>query len=289
MRYNVIIINPFGFEHTQIFLELGQLVYYSLAELSYEVTLSFSHLASDIPNSEATICGNEGINILLGAHLLEIGWLSILPKSSIILNTEQISAHPDTEKIIEFARRFETWDYSLRNIENFRERGINGIKHLRLGYQKELNRIVRAPDQDIDVLFYGSIAPGDRREVILNALRSNGLIVHRAFGLYGAERDQIIARSKVVINIHFYDTHIFESIRVFYLLTNSIPVVGEVNESTIIDPIMKEGIVASPYEKLVQSCVELVQNSDLRESVSILAYKSIAQFPQIEFTASVLQ
>jgi hypothetical protein len=67
----------------------------------------------------------------------------------------------------------------------------------------------------------------ERRVRVLNDLEASGLIVKRLFGVYGSERDRYIARSKVVLNMHFYDPGVFEMARVSYLLTNSKCVVSE--------------------------------------------------------------
>jgi len=226
MRYNIIIVSPFGYEHSRVFLELGELIYYSIIELGFDASFKFEEIDWLSPNKASLLATSGGVNIVLGAHLLDETWIPFLHPETIIVNTEQIGATMWTKRIFEFARNFEVWDYSPRNIIKLNDEHVKKVKHLRLGYQPELRRIIRNRQQDIDVLFYGSIAPGDRREVILNSLADCGLNVHRSFGVYGAERDELISRSKIVINIHNYDTHIFESVRVFYLLTNSIPVVG---------------------------------------------------------------
>jgi hypothetical protein len=53
------------------------------------------------------------------------------------VNTEQL--YLDDQKsmwpsdIYEWARNFETWDYSDKNIEKFLQQGISGVKKLELG------------------------------------------------------------------------------------------------------------------------------------------------------------
>src|SRR5580658_4511667 len=68
--------------------------------------------------------------------------------------------------------------------------------HVPLGYVPELRRIQASKVQNIDVLFYGSL--NERRSRILQALKDSGVKVHSAFGVYGKERDALIARSKIV-------------------------------------------------------------------------------------------
>ena len=42
------------------------------------------------------------------------------------------------------------------------------------------------------------------------------------FGDYGEVRDRWIARSRVVLNIHFYDIKVAEQVRLSYLLNNGV-------------------------------------------------------------------
>ena len=54
-------------------------------------------------------------------------------------------------------------------------------------------------------------------------------------GVRGAERDALIARARLVLNLHFYPTAIFELVRVSYLLANGKAVVAECGPETEID------------------------------------------------------
>ena len=127
------------------------------------------------------------------------------------------------------------WDYSLHNIDKWKTywETMNcayAPVHVPLGYVPELTRIRPAPIQDIDVLFYGSL--NDRRSAIIKALCDAGANVHTVFGVYGKGRDELIARSKVVLNLHFYEQKLFEIVRVSYLLANSKAVVTECSSDT---------------------------------------------------------
>jgi hypothetical protein len=146
-----------------------------------------------------------------------------------------------------------------------------------------LNRQV---PQDVDVLFYGSIGP--RRKRVLDALASRGLQVKTLFGVYGAERDRWIERSKLVLNMHHYDTGIFEIVRVFYLLTNAVPVVGEVNESTVIDPFFRDAVAAVDYAHLVDTCATLARDEDARQALALRGRQRLESRPQSSFFQPLL-
>ena len=275
LDYNICIVH---FPHSMAWWELGELICYSLRELGFQVNIQHRKMESDCRN------------IILGAFILESEFIKKVPPNSIFLNTEQL--YLDDQKsmwpsdIYEWARNFETWDYSDRNIEKFLQHGITGVKKLGLGYQKELNRIDSSGNQDIDVLFYGSL--GERRNKIINELRAEGLNVKAVFGLYGKERDDLIARSKVILNFHHYNSHIFEIVRVFYLLTNSKAVVGEVSESTSIDKIFLDCIKSAPYEGLVDACKRLVNDKSERHLLESKGFDLFSKIIQKNYTSQLI-
>jgi len=275
-KINICMVKPDNYIHSYAFVELGELIFFSLKDLGYQVSMGFNNLEINDKN------------ILIGCHLLDPSYIKQVPKSTIILNTEQIYSDTTSwnSNIFEWVKTFEVWDYSERNIEKLESIGVERVKLLKIGYQKELRRINISVNKDIDILFYGSI--NKRRAKIINELIKRGLRVKTLFGVYGKERDEWIGRSQLVLNHHFYNSHIFEIVRVFYLLSNSIAVVGEVNDSTSIDSLYKDGIYASKYEDLVDSCLNLIQDDSLKQKTQIGAFNSISKYQQKFFTQQIL-
>ncbi|MBU3550122.1 hypothetical protein ICN13_02055 [Polynucleobacter sp. MWH-Berg-3C6] len=275
-KINICMVKPDDYIHSYAFIELGELIFFSLKELGYEVSIGFNNLTFNVKN------------ILIGCHLLDPSYIKQVPKSTIIVNTEQI--YNDTtswnSNIFVWVKNFEVWDYSELNIEKLKSLGVDRVKLLKIGYQKELRRINMSTNKDIDVLFYGSI--NERRAEIINGLINRGLRVKTLFGVYGKERDEWIGRSQIVLNHHYYNSHIFEIVRVFYLLSNSIAVVGEVNDSTSISSLYKEGIYPSKYEDLVDSCLKLIKDNSLKQKIQFDAFNSISQYEQKFFTQQVI-
>jgi hypothetical protein len=276
MKFNICLVAPPNYIHVLAFWELAELIHFSLIELGHDSSLQFKKMEKN------------ATNIVLGCHLLETELIPKMPQSTIFINTEQIYLD-DTlwnKNIFEWAKHFEFWDYSEKNIAKFKELGIPNVKLLRLGFQRELSRIKKAPHQDIDVLFYGSI--NERRQEILSQLQIRGLKVKSVFGSYGKDRDKLISRSKVVLNHHFYKSEIFEIVRVFYLLSNSIAVVGEVNDTTSIDETYKNAICAAPYEELIACCEKLLLNNIDRAEVEKNGFETFSKRPQSVFTGQLI-
>ncbi len=280
MKYNICIIQPPQYIHSGAFAELAELIRHSLEDLGYPSTISFNTPYID------------SRNIIIGAHLLDTSYISQYKSqfpSTIILNTEQFGGLHDGKwknSIFEWISNFETWDYSTENINLLKTKGINNIKLLGIGHHGKLNRIKKPANQDIDILFYGST--NERRLHILNALKLCGYNVAVVFGLYGQERDSLIARSKIILNLHYYDSKIFKIIRVFYLMSNSKAVVSEVSSGTHINPIYLDGFYSASYENLISACKTLLADEEARQEIENNAFATISKYPQSEFTKPLL-
>lgn len=276
-RFNICLVQPAGYVHSGAFTELAELLLYSLTEIGCDV----SHGTNRIERSAR--------NILIGVHLLDGRHIDDVPKDSIIINTEQLSSvYSDwNANVLKwFAAGFEVWDYSDRNIEYLKAFGMPGVKKLGIGFQKELVRVSRNDHFEVDVLFYGSI--NERRRTVLNKLHDAGVRVQTLFGAYGKVRDEWIGRSRLVLNHHFYDSQIFEVVRVFYLLTNSVAVVGEVNSTTLIEERFKCGIVSAPYEALVDATLSLLNNDQQLTELREKAFNCISRYPQTGFMKELI-
>ncbi len=208
------------------------------------------------------------INVVLNPQLLRPEAARALPEGTILCNFEQV--HGDSPWMragyVDLVRRHVTWDYSARNVEAWRK-WVPGARvvHVPVGYVPELARIAPAAE-DIDVLFYGTM--NARRERVLKALEGKGLRVVNAFGRFGAARDALIARARLVLNVHYYDSRIFEMPRVSYLLANRKAVVCEVAGDTDIEDDMRDAVAGVPYDGLVERCVALAGDAAARRALA---------------------
>lgn len=270
MQYNLCIVSPEGYIHSAAFAELAELVAFGLRDLGHAAVININRTFGDARN------------ILIGCHLLNPTHMHELPKDSVVLNTEQLARENNawTDNVCRWASGFETWDYSERNLECLRSICAQPPRLLRIGYHAQLARINRHQEKDIDVLFYGSV--GARRQHVIDALRATGLRVEVLFGVYGRERDAVIARSRVVLNMHHYYSQIFEVVRVFYLMTNAKAVVSEVGDNTAIADCYAGGIQPAAYADLADSCVRLVAHEARRRELEAQALDTIMKLPQHE-------
>ncbi len=93
---------------------------------------------------------------------------------------------------------------------------------------------------------------------------------------YGASRDAWIARSKIVLNIHYWEAKIFEIARVSYLLANRRAVVSERGADPTLERDLESGIAFADYDELVDRCVELLGDERARRELAERGYQAFS-------------
>ncbi len=274
MKYRICIIAPTGYPHTAAFTEVAFLLRCSLSDLG--------HLCDVAVNEPA----DNAVNIILGYHLLGT---TPFPGNCryIAYQLEQLSDDPgmfpaERERILRDAE--EVWDYSRLNISFLSTKSIHA-RYVPIGYHPVLRRIRHSPECDIDVLFYGSV--NERRRRVLEKLAADGIQVRTAYGVYGAQRDELISRAKLVLNIHHYETQIFESVRVSYLLNNNCLVVSE---NSVEYPYTGVDLPTAPLDSLGQVCRRLLKNEAEAECARSATSADFARlYPMTRFLPRVVE
>lgn len=235
-----------------------------------------------------SVCFNkfseEGLNIVIGAHLLEDPE-SLLQKDNVVVyNFEQFDTKSNwfNSSYVSLLKNKPYWDYSKTNIEALRKVYPEAkATHVPFAYDSSLDYtyvardVFRVKPKDIDVLFFGSM--NDRRAKVLDKIKSMGLNVQAVFGVYGPELSVLIHRSKLVLNMHYYDSSVFEAVRVIPLLASRVAVVSEksVDDDDYKYLNQTSGILVTDYDKLAFVCKQLVENADDRECLSNTGYANV--------------
>jgi hypothetical protein len=278
-RVRLLVIQPADYPHTGAFAELIDSLFHAFKALG---------AVADIAENEPL--AGEGVNIVFGAHLLPfVPRLPNLPHNSVIFNLEQLKhgAFQERSAYARLLRSFPIWDYSQRNVALCQAiAGHQNVHLLRLGYMPQMTRIPSSPGKDIDVIFYGTV--NDRRRAILESLTRSGLNVETLTGVYGEARDAFIARAKIVLNIHFYDDKIHELTRTSYLLANRKLVVSECDDETEIEDDIKSAIIAATYDRLVPTCVALVQADPERAALEERGFGIFSRRDQVDYLLSAI-
>ncbi len=227
---------------------------------------SIGHAATAAENAFA----GDSVNIVFGFQMLPEAELERLPPETIVYNFEQLAGlAPETLKPAYrvAARRLHVWDYSEHNLAAWERLGpARRPVHVPVGWAPILARIPRDAPQDIDVLFYG--VPGQRRLGLYSQLCRTGASCVFACGLYGAARDSLIARAKLVLNVDLGDARrVFEIVRVSYLLANAKAVVAAVQPHTLFEPDLRGAVAQAPAERVPALCLELLADEALRKEL----------------------
>ncbi len=254
MHVQIVLVEPPGYQHTAALAEMAETLVYGFRALGHSAAAGINGFAAG------------SLNVVLGAHLLSPAAAAALPADTVVYNLEQVEDH-----LFEWApvlkdlfARCEVWDYSRRNIARLKALAPR-LRHLPIGTVPEMGRIRPATEQDIDVLFYGAV--NERRRTVLKAVADAGLELKAVFGAYGAARDALIARAKVVLNLHKHEAQVFEIVRVSYLLANRKAVVSEVAATTQIEPDLRDAIVGVPHDRIVEGCRRLVADAAARHAL----------------------
>ena len=94
-----------------------------------------------------------------------------------------------------------------------------------------------------DVLFYGSMCP--RRERILNDLQNkHGIMIKIVSATVGKDLDELIQKSRIVLNLHYYENALLETTRINEALQWGKIVVSE-------DPVAEDKYSRQLYEDVV--------------------------------------
>jgi hypothetical protein len=274
MRFAVAVVSPP--DHHDIsggaFNEVAEALHHALLALGHDSVLT-NRLDLD-----------ERRTIVLGGNLL-VQYALKPPKNPIFYNLEQLGDDLPWMTMPEFVdlfRRYPNWDYSQANVEYLAALGLPRPTYVPIAYVPELTRIAPAPE-DIDVLFYGAL--NGRRYAVLRELHDRGLRVKWLSGAYGASRDAWIARSKIVLNLHYWEAKIFAIVRVSYLLANRRAVVSEHSANPTLERDLQSGIAFADYDELVDRCVELVGDERARRELAERGYQAFSARDQ----AAILQ
>jgi len=290
-RYTIWIVSPRGSSQTRCFEEIALALRDGLRELG--------HKSEVVTGAPLATSGEEEHVIVLGANFLSATPF-VIPRSWVIYNLEQISEGSPrlTADYIDLLKSNPVWDYCQSNIDALARLGLTA-RRCGIGYVQALTRIEDFTSLDqrskrgsgggsniIDVLMYGAL--NERRAHVLQGLQAEDVHVVHACDCYGSKRDALIARSKVVLNVHFYEAKIFEIARCSYLLANRKCVVSEWGNDRELEEPFREGIVFCRYEDLVAQCVSYLGNDAARDLVASRGFAVFSKMSQAEMLRKVL-
>ncbi|GEJ57941.1 glycosyltransferase [Anaeromyxobacter diazotrophicus] len=261
-RFAVTVISPPGYAHSAAFHEVAETLVHGLAALGHDAVLT----------ADPSLPGRR--HLVLGANLVPATGARLQP-GSILYNLEQVDEGSSwiTPELLALFRAYPVWDYAAANADALARLGVPRPAVVPVGYVPQLTRIAPA-EEDLDVLFYGSL--NERRRAVLAELERRGARVHAAFGVYGPARDALVARARLVLNVHYFEAKVFEVVRVSYLLANRRCVVSERGADAAAEAAFEEGVAFAPYEALADRCLALLARPEERRRVAEAGFRLMA-------------
>jgi hypothetical protein len=273
--FTIWIVTPRGYTHSRCFEEVALSLHEAFRALGRNAPV-----VTDPAQLRGTV-------IVLGGHLLPKLELAVpLPADLIVFNLEQIYlGSPWLEPhYVALLRQYPVWDYSRQNIAALAEIGVTAAL-CGVGYMPALTRIAPA-QKDIDVLFIGS--GNDRRFKILNQIGAAGATLVSVFDFYGEQRDGLIARAKILLNMHYYDAKVFEIVRVSYLLANRACVVSETGQDPELETPLADGVAFVAYDDLAATCLRLLDDAPARERLAQTGFERMRALSQVDMLERAL-
>ena len=258
--------------------EVIETVEWGLQQLGHSVTYAVNEFSS------------EATNIVFGAQVLPLDKLQSLPNDTIVYNFEQIRGITSLrEEAKSYASRFQIWEYSQANMEAWsRLETRHPVKHVPVGYAPILTRIPKVESEDIDVLIYGLACP--TRLNLFYGLSTRGVAVVFLSGIYGSARDELISRSKIVLNVNMYEhSEIFEIVRTSYLMANRKVVVSDRSPRSFIEPDIEHALKFAAFADVGSEVMRLLDDPTERERLGDLGYEAIRRRDVVEILRSALE
>ena len=222
---------------------------------------------------------DDSLYIMMGLHRFNLN--DKLPKNFIAIQSEQLGSKWITKDYLSVLSRARVvWDFSDRNIQYFNKslsipcRDIGTRVPMDVFYpdSPSMKRHFSGRQKDIDILFYGARCP--RRESMELKFKKNGFnTVFRYYDLFREERDDLISRSKVVLNIHYYIPSSLETHRIEYLCSRGKCVISENSSDVILDKKFTQSILFSSTENMVKLATKFVNDEKARSFMEECAQK----------------
>jgi len=258
--------------------DVARVLALSLMDLGYRAAISKTDALSPTSNGVH--------NIGLAYHWLSSGEGL---ENCIVYQLEQLDGPFLQQKWIDILRHAHTiWDYSQQNVAVLRRLGFNNVHYVPLGFHPHLDLLALPRQENIDVVFYGSV--NQRRQAILDQLRPRCVLrtmvpVAGATATFGKTRDEMIAACKIVLNIHLDERSPMEQVRLSYLLNNRRFVISEQSPENPYG----DALLTVPYDQLVATCLDYINRPEDRARWAAAGRAFMEGLPMARILAAALK
>lgn len=266
---------------SSVFDQVAQLIKYSIVKSGLNPVIVTNVAAETI---------DDDYYIILGANDL----VGNLPKHYEVFQFEQVNADEknwftgesgeEYIKILQSATRI--YDYSPLNSKLLAEKYSLTAEPLPLAHNDGLHVKLNDFNQKKNrVIFFGSM--NSRREDILNSLEDQEITVNLEKNVWRMQKDTLIRKNRIALNIHFYANATLETTRLIELLANGILVISEHSTDPVLDEQFKDMVIFSEQETLAET-IKYWQNQSADEINSYLE-QAMEKFKSTEFVYPVTE
>lgn len=279
-KVNINVIRPVGYLFSEAFRETVEAIARDAWAADVDYTISENYI------------DESRNNIILGAHLacLQENKLIETLRNTTIINLERLNYFGETwgaqafKNYCEILKENKIVDYCQTNNRVLQETLNKEAEFLyRPWHDQRWQKIPNTVTKEHDICIIGSET--DRRKEIISKLKERGLKVEARTDLFSTERDQILAKSKIILNIHAYEnSQDIELWRMNYLASNGLYILSENSRFEEGEIEIERQINQAPFEQLAEKAVELVKQyeqgqanqrgNQLRETVRGIQSKS---------------
>lgn len=129
-----------------------------------------------------------------------------------------------------------------------------------------------------------------RRQALCDRLARHGIAVRIESSVYGADRDALIARSRIVLNICAIDHGVvFDAVRVCYLLANQAFVISEGDMDPTQELIYDGGVVFGSFDGMVELCLDYLGREAERKQIAARGQRIMQSRRQSAFLEHALR
>ncbi len=205
-------------------------------------------------------------DVVLNAHAFS----DEIPPGAVVYNLENLGIQVQTDAF----EGHEVWDFSARNVAAWTTRIVS---HVPVGFHPSMQRFAMRPwaERDIDVVFCGAM--NERRQEVVRQIEARGLkmCIIPPGAAYGAERDALLARSKVALNMLFHEGGLFPALRAAHCVANRLAVVSEDAPER---PRWAINVADEAYQ-LAERCEQLCRFRVLNRELAEAAHQRFADEP----------
>jgi Glycosyl transferase family 2 len=178
------------------------------------------------------------------------------------------------------------FEYSRKNIAKLAELGISA-DYVPLRYSPALKLSKTSKSASIDILFLGS--ENKRRAELFESIKT--LLPHAKVRveskLWRAERDKVVANSKIVLNLHYYDSSVLETARLTYLLSKGSFIISEPSSDEELDREYADKVQFVPISLIPQACKYWLERVEERQKFATDARGRFEAMPQFNMPSYI--